>query len=434
MKIIYFNPATVGHRFTPFDALKGSTFFRRTNFDALRLAHLSRDHEFHYYDEQIEEPPKVKPDLVVMNVPLNLAGYIKPAFKEKWPQTVTTVLCGLYPTLFPDDAKDFASTVIPGDVTQSWPKLIADLAANRTARVYRRSTEISFKTDRAYEGRSGFTSAFAQVRTAFGCHCHPRQADYCPERALYPESVQWPVEDVVEEIKGIRRKTIYILDDDFLCDPDRAIRILERCWAFKKRWIFQTGPGIFNLPGILPRLQDNGVRIIYIKEDWLGNDLTRKILEKSFVKRIEHQINTIHGHRIAVGAKIRLGFEGEDAVFYKALPKFLININLDFIEISTQTPLPRTPTHEQYEKSHRIAPDLALFDLWSPVVKIDSLSHQDLYSGMERTRDYFYSWDSIIKRNALVSQKLGIYNSAFYLLLPNLSYRNNFLEKVGFPP
>jgi hypothetical protein len=311
---------------------------------------------------------------------------------------------------------------------------MADLRSKKIARVYREADRISFKTDRGIEGKSGFTSTFAQLRTGYGCHCHPHQRDYCPENVLYPTTVYWPVGDVVDEIAGIRRKTIYIQDDDFLGDPDRGIKILERCWALKKRWIFQTGPGIFGLPGILPRLQDNGVRIIYLKEDWLGNDLALKIWDKSFVKRIEHQINTIHGHRMALGAKIRLGFEGEDRDFYKALPKFLININLDFIEISAQTPMPHTPTYEKHKRSRRIERDLALFDLWSPVVKIHTLSPQILYSEMERTRDYFYSWDSILKRNALVSQKLGIYNTAFYLLLPNLSYRNNFLEKVGFPP
>lgn len=434
MKIIYYNPATVGRRFTPYEALRGSTFFRRTDFDALRLAYLCRHHEFFYYDEQIADQPKVKPDLVLMNVPLNLAGYVGPALKEKWPESTTTVLCGVYPTLFPEDAKRQASSVIVGDVTVSWPTLMADHARKKMGRVYRDRVGVSFKTNRGLEGQFGFTSAFSQLRTAYGCHCSPEQRDYCPEGILYSTPVICPVENIVEEIARIRRKTIYMLDDDFLVDPDRAVSILERCWSFKKRWIFQTGPRIFELSGILPLLQDHGVRIIYIKEDWLGNDLAQKIGYKSYVKQIEHQINMIHGHRIAVGAKIRLGFEGEDKAFYKVLPKFLININLDFIEVSTQTPLPMTPTYQQYKKSGRIAPDLALFDQWSPVVQLDSLSPQDLYAEMERTRDYFYSWDSIIKRNVLVSQKLGIYNTAFYLLLPNLSYRNNFLEKIGFPP
>jgi radical SAM superfamily enzyme YgiQ (UPF0313 family) len=434
MKIIYFNPATVARRFTPFEALKGSTFFRRSDYDALRLGYLCRHHDFYYYDEQSEDLPKIKPDLVIMNVPLNLAGYVPSALKEKWPEHSATILCGLYPTLFPGEAKKLASAVIVGDVTAGLPKLLTDIARHRMARIYRGNAATSFKTDRGFEARFGFTSAFSQLRTAYGCHCPPEQKDYCAENALYPIPGCWPVENIVKEISGCRRKTVYVLDDDFLTDPDRGIEILERCWAFKKRWIFQTEPRIFEWPRIFPRLQDSGVRIIYLKEDWLGNDLAQKIGEKSYVKHVEHQINMIHGHRIAVGAKIRLGFEGEDHAFYKVLPNFLININLDFIEIATQTPLPFTPTYERDNKTGRIATDLALFDQWSPVVKIGGLSPQALYAEMEKTRDYFYSWDSILKRNALVSQKLGIYNTAFYLLLPNLSYRNNFLEKVGFPP
>jgi hypothetical protein len=53
---------------------------------------------------------------------------------------------------------------------------------------------------------------------------------------------------------------------------------------------------------------------------------------------------------------------------------------------------------------------------------------------MESARDNFYAIDAILRRGMIVSQKLGVYNSVFFFLIPSLSYRNNFLERVGYPP
>ena len=55
MKILYYNPAPEQKRYLPHHALRGSTFFRRPNYDAMRLAAACRGYQFMYYDERIEE-------------------------------------------------------------------------------------------------------------------------------------------------------------------------------------------------------------------------------------------------------------------------------------------------------------------------------------------------------------------------------------------
>ncbi|MEO0185630.1 MAG: hypothetical protein ABIL20_07515, partial [candidate division WOR-3 bacterium] len=69
MKILFYYPVSSARRFEPLIAIKGSAFFRRPNYDAMRLAHLSKDHDFYYFDERVEEKPQIVPDLVVFPVP-----------------------------------------------------------------------------------------------------------------------------------------------------------------------------------------------------------------------------------------------------------------------------------------------------------------------------------------------------------------------------
>jgi len=434
MKILFYNPATTQKRFIPFEAIKGSAFFRRPNYDAMRLALLSKGHDFFYYDERIEEKPDFTPDILVVNVPLNLSRYIQNSVRKTWGKKTKVICYGFYSTLFPKSNKKFADTVVIGDIVNVWKKILAHAKANNIAKYYTSNGSAQFNVKRSIEEKYGFTPALSQLRTSFGCTCLNTQKDFCYENILYKKYVQWEINNVVEEISRIKRKIIFIRDDDFLYDVDYTIKLFEKCWRFKKMWIFQTAGQVFNHHSILPILRDNGTRIIWLKEDWLGENLHNNIDNKDYMKEKAHQISLIHKYKIAVGCKIRLGFKGEDFDFYRKLLKLLMKIKIDLIKISVQTPIPKTALYRKYHKHGLIVKDLTLYDQWMPVVQIPGTTPQVLYSWMEWLRDSFYSWDSILLRNILVSPKLGLYNTILFYVIPNLSYRNNFLEKVGYPP
>lgn len=433
MRILFYNPSVTQRRFIPFEAIKGSAFFRRPNYDAMRLAYLSSNHDFFYYDEHIEHKPDFIPDVCVVHVPLNLARYVESTIKHKWDKA-QIISFGVFPTLFPKLAKRFSNVVVTGDIVTTWEKILHDYQEKCLTRLYQSNGYSDFNVDRRLETKYGFTPVFSQLRTTFGCQCTAEQKHYCYENILYKNFSRWSTNRIVDEVSRIKRKIIFVLDDDFLSDVNYAIKILERCWQYKKMWIFQSKSTMFDHPTILPLLRDDGVRIIYLKEDWLGTDLMRDIDNKNFVKEKEHQVTMIHNYRIAVGTKLRLGFEGETFKFYKKLLKFLVGIKVDLVEIAAQTPMPKTGVYNRYKKNNQLVKDLTLYDQWMPVVRVPGVNPQALYSWMEWLRDRFYSWDSILLRNILVSPKLGFYNTAFFYLIPNLSYRNNFLERVGYPP
>ncbi len=434
MRILFYNPAPSQRRYTPFEALRGSPFFRRPNYDALRIAHLSKGHEFAYADEHIEGIPDISPDVVVVHMPLNLARHVETFVKDRWDEDVATICFGSYPTLFTRQAKPFFTSTVVGDIGSVWKDILNDYRKKTLAPIYTSDRISHFDVDRHLESKFGFTPFFSQMRTTYGCHCTNENKDFCYENILYRQAARWNIDSAVKEVSNIKRKAIFVLDDDFLSDLRYGIRLLERCWQYKKMWIFQTTGKLFDRPKLLPILRDDGVRIIYLKEDWLGRDLLECLDNPEYQKEKEYQVGLIHNARITVGCKIRLGFEGEDYKFYHQLQKLLIRLRIDIIELAVQTPLPGTVTHEKYSAKKQIASDLSLYDQWMPVVNVPGMAPQAQYSMMEWLRDRFYSWDSIMLRNIVVSPRLGFYNTVFFYLIPNLSYRSNFLEKVGYPP
>ena len=434
MKILFYNPATTQKRYISYEAIKGSAFFRRPNYDAMRLAYLLKEHDFSYYDERIENKPDFSPDLLIANVPLNLSRYVASTVRKNWPRNTKVISYGFFPTLFPDLNKKYADSVVIGDIVNIWERIIEDVKNNKLAKIYRSNRKDQFGIDRAVESKYGLTPVLSQLRTSFGCSCTKNNRDFCYENIIYKKLVRWDINDAIDEVARIKRKVVFLRDDNFFCDFDYALNFLDKCWRYKKMWICQSTGELFDHPRIIPFLRENGVRIIHMKEDWLGLDLVEKIDKPSFIKEKKRQTGLLHNNRIACGLLLRLGFEGEDFNFYQKLLQFLLKIKIDMVKMTVQTPIPGTETHLHYQNEGFIAQDLTLYDQWMPIVQIPGITPQALYSWMEWLRDRFYSWDSILYRNASVSPKLGIYNTMLFNLLPNLSYRNNFLEKVGYPP
>lgn len=434
MKILFHNPVPAARRRVPLQAIKGSAFFRQPVYDAMRLKYLSAGHEFHYYDEQLQERPVYEPDLVVVHLPLNLCRYAETSLRKIWGKEPVIICYGLYPTLFPDETRAFADVVVQEDIAASWKAILSDYRKKSLRSVYRGGTGASFRVERSIENQYGMTRILTQLRTSLGCSCAADHRDYCAESILYPTRQEWPVRDVIAEIARLPKKVVDILDDDFLHDPERAREILDRSWRYKKNWLIRTGNRLFETPHILDALQEDGIRIIHMKEEWLGNDLARRIDNRAFVNQKSQEVSRVHHHRIALGARIRIGFPGETLEYFQRLARFLTDLKIDTAEFVIRTPLPRTPTYEAISARDGMVTDLTVYDLWNPVVRLDGMQLQELYTNSEWLRDRFYSWDAIVTRTVRVSQRLGLYNTILFNLVPNLSYRGNFLEKVGFPP
>ena len=200
MKILYYNPTSESKRYLPHQALRGSTFFRRPNYDAMRLGAVCRDHQFTYYDERIEEKPDIVPDVVIINVPLYLSSYIKDTARKHWGRKTLFIWYGFYPTLFPGACRTYADAVVSGDVVNIWPQLSYDLENNTLASTYRSTTPYLFTVDRRFEKRTGLTPVLSQLRTSFGCTCNTTNKDFCHENILYPVLVHDDMAHVLHDV------------------------------------------------------------------------------------------------------------------------------------------------------------------------------------------------------------------------------------------
>ncbi|MEO0226073.1 MAG: hypothetical protein ABIL05_03875, partial [candidate division WOR-3 bacterium] len=308
MKFVYIYPVVPTKRFVDGMALKGATLFRLADYDAMRLGHcLKSKIEYLYLDERVEKAdPPSGTDLVIIPVNPPAIGRAFEISSHLLKQGLKVLFFGSYPTLRPKLCARYASAIVRGDVTSVIREVIEDMSRNRLKKWYYANRNLSFDVDRVWEDKPGMFPYLSQLRTSFGCSCESGYADFCNEKVLYPEIVSLHEDLIVKSIAGIKKKIIWLQDDDIFYDLNRARYFFKKIWQFKKEWIVQASSRIFLNRDLLLTLSDAGVRIIILKEDWLPCRLfldSDRMVEVIKLKR--RQIDEIHHHRILAGAKIR---------------------------------------------------------------------------------------------------------------------------------
>jgi len=134
------------------------------------------------------------------------------------------------------------------------------------------------------------------------------------------------------------------------------------------------------------------------------------------------------------GVRIRLDLSNGQTVDPQQFYESLLGLRADFVELSVDTPIPGSKKYYEYRRRGLLlTEDYDLYNRHTPVVRtsLDSKVFTDL---IDSVRDRFYSWDAIITRSIRTFSHVGIYNTFLYNFSTNLAYRENLLERAGYPP
>ena len=418
-------------------AFKGATFFRLADYDAMRLSRLSAGlGDFIYVDERVEDAQApAGTDLAVIPVHAPVVSRAFELGKRLKGQGITVVMFGRYPTLKPGSCRKYCDTLVQGDITAVWPEVVFD-AKNKCLRpVYESNGMVSFDVDRRWEDKLGMFPLMSQLHTAVGCACSGAERAYCIHGIYHPDVKIMEQAEAIAAVAAIKKKIVWLLDDDAFFDPVRAEHFFRHVWQFRKQWIVQASDRVFVRPGLLRVLRDSGVRIIILKEDWLPFQLLldwRNVPQ--LLKQKRRQVDAIHHRRILAGARIRLDLNRGQTFNPWEVHDVLRGLRVDFVELSMTTPIAGSPKYQELRRRGLLATENAdLYNRHNAVVRT-SLVPETLSDLAETFRDRFYSWDGIVTRCAKTFSRVGIYNTLLFNLSTNLAYRENHLERAGFPP
>ncbi len=260
MKITLIKP-NVGRR-------EYSDFIDNASMEPLQLgvlAALTPDSiEVVMYDDRLESIPYDEPtDLAAITVETYTARRSYEISAQFRKRGVKVIMGGMHVTLLPDETAMHADSIMIGDAEDKWAEMIRDLLAGKLKERYVCNPVLipqkGVLTRRdIYEGKKYLPLSLLQFSRGCKYHC-----SYCAS-SVYFNRHQYcrPVDEVVAEIKGQKRRFLFFVDDNIVADREKAKELFRAIIPLKVKWVSQ---------GSIDMLEDRELKSLMVKSGCLGH-------------------------------------------------------------------------------------------------------------------------------------------------------------------
>jgi radical SAM superfamily enzyme YgiQ (UPF0313 family) len=188
------------------------------------------------------------------------------------------------------------------------------------------------------------------MKTSFGC---PYNCSFCFCKEITDgKYYERNLDSVIEELKTIAEKEIYIVDDDFLFSRDRLNAFCDELQAnnIKKKFlVYGRADFIANNEDIIERLAENGLSAVIVGlESYRDKDLDSYNKHTS-IKENEKAVEILKKYDIELYATIILPMDFTKKDFIN-LGLWIKKLGIKFVNLQPLTPLPGTDIFNEYEK------------------------------------------------------------------------------------
>jgi radical SAM superfamily enzyme YgiQ (UPF0313 family) len=391
------------------------------------------------YDDRIEAVPFDEPtDLVALTVETATAKRAYQIAAEYHARGVPTVMGGCHPTLAPEEALRYATSIVVGDAEGVWGDVLVDAAAGALRPVYesRGPALDSLRIDRGIL-RSRRYRPVALVQFSRGCRFH---CDFCSVRAFYGSSIRHrPVAEVVDEVKSLRGRHVFFVDDNIFVDPDRAGQLFEALVPLNASWSCQASLDAAGDGDLLRLMRRAGCRLVTVGfESMIGENLDQ--MGKGWNLRhgdYGEIVRAFHEHGIMVYGTFVFGYDHDTVESFDLALDFAIQSKLCLANFNPLCPTPGTPLYERLKMEGRL-----INDPWwlHPDYRYgESMFHPrgmtaaELTEGCYRARSRFNTYRSILRRSLGRGPTGGPANLPGFSLLVNVISRRQIHRKQGAP-
>ena len=357
-KLLLINP--VGRK-------SGTLLSKFSTFPPLSLAYVAAvtpsNWEIRILDENFDQSEFEEADLVgITAFTSNITRAYEIARKYR-KRNIKVVMGGIHASMLPDEALQYADSVVIGEVEGVWEQLLKDFENNSLSPVYE-GPKIDLSRNKIKPRRDLFHPDYQwhSIQTSRGC---PFNCNFCSvSRYLGKEYRQRNAEDVLNELDEIQGEYVVFLDDNLIGyskeSKNRAVHLfkgmIER--GIKKRWWMQTSINVGDHEQLIELAAKSGCMYVFIGFETISNEHLRGMKKginlKIGVENYKKVVDRFHKHGIAVLGAFIIGSDHESPSYYKALADFIVRSGIDIVQITILTPLPGTKLMEQLQKEGRL--------------------------------------------------------------------------------
>ncbi|MBU0485515.1 MAG: B12-binding domain-containing radical SAM protein [Proteobacteria bacterium] len=361
----------------------------------LIASHTPAEYEVRILDEAFDDIDyDTEVDLVGITCMTPLAPRAYEISREFRKRGVVVVLGGIHPSMMPEEAGQFADAVVVGEGEELWPQLLQDFTGGRLQKLYRVETRPDI-TNLPAPRRDLLTNKYfvQTVQTSRGC---PHNCKFCSVTRFNGGQYRMrAIDHVIDEINGIPDKRLFIIDDNIIGSGqnsiDRAFRLFARLKETGKEWGGQTCLNIVEHDGLLKAASDGGAKAFLIGfesiEQAVLGGMGKKVNMRPTTRNFKEAIKKIHDHGIAIVGGFIFGTDNDDAETFKRTLDFIMEAEVDAVQLSIQTPLPGTALYQQLAEENRLLlnnypQDWEAYNIFEPVYQPKTMSPEELYQGL----------------------------------------------------
>lgn len=434
MKITFVRP-TIGSKFN-------GKHLEKYVMEPLELAVLAEltppDINIELYDDRIEKIPyDNNTDLVAITTDTFTAKRAYNISSEYRKHNIPVVLGGCHPTLMPEEASEYADAVVVGEAEDIWSQVIEDAKNNRLKKIYKSDSRPSLRNIKPrrdiFEGKRYLYPALVE----FGRGCNFR-CDFCAVGAIYNYTHNHrPVRDVIDEVKNIRKREIFFVDDNIIANVEKAKELFEALIPLKINWSSQISLNFVNDTRLFNLIVRSGCKDLFIGFESLNKknlELMNKTCNLSF-SHYKSVLKTIRKNGIRIWASFILGYDYDTLKSFEETFNFAIEEKFIFANFNNLITYPGTPLYDRLSGEKRL-----LYDKWwlderfkfgHAVFKPQNFTPEQLTALCYLLRLKFNSYSSIFKRSLDFNANCKNLSNAFSFLLYNLVFRREVQIKQG---
>lgn len=355
---------------------------------------------------------------------------IADAFRKK---DITVVFGGVHASAMPEEAAEHADSVVIGEAENIWPKLLEDYKDGNLKKFYRSDGFVDLTNlpipRRGLLNKKIYLSTNV-VQASRGC---PLGCEFCSIEKFFGEKTRFrPVEDVIEEIKGMdRQKFLLFTDDNLIINPSYLKKLLTALIPLKRKWLGEATWVIGHKPEILKLMRKSGCLGLFIGfESVRTQPNTKKTSIYSDMRDVYMQtIKNLHKNNMAVCGAFIFGFDNDELSSFDETLRFCLEADVDVAQFSSLIPFPGTPLIERLTEEGRIITRDWSKYTYEPPGKIfhpKNITCEELERNIGRIYRKFYSYKRLLPRLTRALFRYKSLVSIFYLCFIFRNFRKRF--------
>ena len=396
--------------------------------------------EIRFYDDRTERIPFDEPtDLVALSVETYTARRSYEIASEYRRRGVPVVMGGFHPTLVPDEAREYAESIVMGEAEELWPHVVDDFRNGRLREVYRQSGRPSLarmRPDRSIFAGKRYLPV-GLVEAGRGCHF---RCEFCAIQSYFSNTqTRRPIEEIVDEVRRIRKPLIFFVDDNITSNMDEAKEFFRALIPLKIRWVSQASINAAHDEEFLRLIKASGCQGLLIGFESLNPTNLRR-MRKSFNMMhggYERALENLRRHQIRLYVTFILGYDEDHRDTLNETLAFAERHKFYIVAFNHLTPFPGTPLYDRLRAEGRL-----LYDRWwlDPAYRYGmvpfaprGMTAADVERRCIEARQRFYAYRSIVRRSLdfhVNSRSFFMWTHFFSI---NLLFRSEVLQRRRFP-